>query len=296
MGNQMFESLKRWLQPGPQLSFETASFTHIGGRDNLEDAFGFVQLSPVSGCWVVADGVGGQGAGEVAARLAVETVLAGYRADPKVHGDRLRTLIEAAHHAIAIARQPDSPTADMASTIVVLIAEGDRAAWGHVGDSRLYHFREGQIRHRTEDQSLAQLMVARGALAETDVRSFEQRNVILHALGQTEAPEIRVQGPEKLRAGDGFLLCTDGVWELLEDDELVTIWSSSDSSLTWVERLSSRLQVCIGAKNQTNHRADNPTELLVRGSHGNRIRSAGLPRRSDPFGRISTSDRSAGLP
>lgn len=260
----MINLIKNWLPTRTPLRFDVATLTGIGGRDNLEDAFGHLSVDPHTGCWVVADGVGGQGAGEIAAQLAVETIVCGFRSNPLCSRTELRNLLESAHRAVFAARQPDSPTANMASTVVAMLATNHQAIWGHVGDSRLYHFRAGKLLHRTEDQSLVNLLLARGALTEADIATFPQRNVILHALGQDEIPEIRLHGPVPLQAGDGFLLCSDGVWELASDDELLKVWQASRSADHWLSALEQLLLLRVAAKNNSGQAADNFTAVLIK--------------------------------
>lgn len=260
----MLKLLKNWLPDKPSLRFDTATLNQIGGRDNLEDAVGQAMPNPHSGCWVVADGVGGQGAGEVVSQLAVATILQGFRAQAACSASGLSGLLDAAHQAIFAARQPDTPTVNMATTVVALLAADNRAVWGHVGDSRLYHFRSGKILHRTEDQSLVNMLLARGALQEADIAGFAQRNVILHALGQDKPLEIAIHGPVTIKAGDGFLLCTDGVWELASDDELLASWHGSDSASAWIAGLQQLLEPRAAKKNTTDKPADNYSALAIK--------------------------------
>lgn len=255
----MLKALLNWLPSArPALAFDSALFSRIGGRDNLEDAAAFRLSRNASGCWVVADGVGGQGAGEVAAQLAVDTLLQGIGDLPICEPQVLQSLLASAHQTIAAARHPDSVGADMASTVVALISDGKTALWGHVGDSRLYHFRAGKIWDRTEDQSLVNMLLARGVLQAEEVDQFPQRHIILHALGQDKAPEFCTGQPVALKSGDGFLLCSDGVWELLNDAELLDCWRNSMSAQEWLDNIERLIQPrAIGD-------ADNYTAVAVR--------------------------------
>lgn len=265
----MIKLIKNRLLTRTPLRFDVATLTGIGGRDNLEDAVGQLSVDPHTACWVVADGVGGQGAGEVAAQLVVETILQGFGSNPVCSRPELCSLLESARRAVSTARQPDSPTANMASTVVALLAANNQAVWGYVGDSRLYHFRAGKLLHRTEDQSLVNLLRARGALTKADIATFPQRNMILHALGQDEAPEIRLHGPVQLQAEDGFLLCSDGVWELVGDDELLQLWQASRSAGYWLSILEQLLLSRVTEKNSAGHAADNFTAVVIKvsGNH-----------------------------
>ncbi len=255
----LIQRIKHWFS-APVMSFESAVIRHIGGRDNLEDAAGFRLLEPAGGIWVVTDGVGGQGAGEVAAQIVVDTVLQG-TISPTCTPAGLQKLLVVAHLAVQAARLPNSPTADMASTCVLLLCDGRRALWGHVGDSRLYLLRDGQIMYRTEDQSLVNMLVARGALETSDIAQFAQRHVILCALGQDKTPEFCLANPITLRHGDGFLLCSDGIWELLSDEELLDCWRVEDSAQVWLDKIQELITP------RVTRNSDNYTALAVKVGH-----------------------------
>lgn len=260
----MLKSLINWLAGQTQLQRDSATINQIGGRDNLEDAVGQAIVNPQTGCWLVADGVGGQGAGEVAAQLAINCIEQGFHSQADCSIEGLHSLLQTAHEKVAAARQPGTPCADMASTVVALLIKHDQAWWGHVGDSRLYHFRHGKILHRTEDQSLANLLMARGALKPADSVNFTQRNVILQALGQDKPLEIPVTGPVSIKAGDSFLLCTDGVWELMSDDELLASGQNSVTANDWITVLQDCLESRALKKNHADQPADNYSAVAIK--------------------------------
>lgn len=248
--------LKQWFTSN-SLNFESALCNRIGGRTNLEDAAGFRLLTPAGGVWVVADGVGGQGAGELAAQMVVDTLLqAAERASCTPAS--CQSLLMVAHQAVQAARQSNTPTADMASTGVLLLSDGRYALWGHAGDSRLYHFRGNALRHRTEDQSVLNMLLARGALSPDAAADFAQKHVILQALGQDNPPEFCISQPVRLRSGDGFLLCSDGVWELASDEELLRCWRTANSAQAWLDQLETLITP------RANGNADNFTALVVK--------------------------------
>lgn len=248
----------------PAYRIETATLSGIGGRDNQEDALAYAVQNAQAGCWVIADGVGGRGAGEIASQLAVDSILTGFRNTPACTENNLRRLLESAHQAVFTARRPNTAGADMATTAAVLITAKNRAIWGHVGDSRLYHFRDGRLMHRTADQSLLNMLVACGALPEADINHHPQRNLILHALGQDDTPAFCLHGPVSMQAGDGFLLCTDGVWELVNDIELLECWQNSRSANHWLAGLQQLLEPRAAEQNSTGKPADNYSAIAVK--------------------------------
>ena len=179
---------------------ESAACTHVGKRQNNEDAS---CVAPALGLYAVADGMGGYEGGEVASRLAVETVEASVRAE--------RDLMEAiarAHRAIALRRRGE--LAQMGSTCSAILIRDGRAVLGHVGDSRIYRLRDGLLEQLTRDHSLHDELVAQGFAELPPKASSPYANVITRALGMNgEAHPDVTEHP--VRAGDVYLLCTDGL-------------------------------------------------------------------------------------
>jgi len=255
----------KWLQglarPDGVAALETAVCHGVGGRAQEEDAHAYRLAPDSSGCWVVADGVGGQGAGEVAAHLAVEAVVQAFDA-PRNPLEWLAAAVAAAHDAVAAGRSAGPGAADMASTIVALVIADGQAAWAHVGDSRLYHFRGGRLQARTEDHSLVELMIARGALAEAQRATFPRRHVILQALGETDEPRPGLSGPLVLTPDDAFLLCTDGFWEYLTVPVMEAALRATTTAADWLSQLEAALAAAQAA--DAPGAADNYTALAVR--------------------------------
>lgn len=202
--------------------------THQGRRPNNEDAH---CVFPDLGLFLVADGMGGYEGGEIASALTIETVGDFYHhnaADREVTwpvaGERNRSLEEnimgvalrLAHSRIRARRQ--GPLAQMGSTAAGLVLRHGLAIVGHVGDSRVYRLRDGGLEPLTRDHSLYSELQAAGNEELPDPSSWMYRNVITRALGTDCArPDLRC---EPARPGDRYLLCTDGLLERLEHEEL----------------------------------------------------------------------------
>jgi protein phosphatase len=173
---------------------------------------------------VVCDGMGGGPAGEVASRLAVDTIVAHYKGDDLDAGvdGALRTAIEEANAAVFARAQDEAALGGMGTTAVVLVHLGERVDWAHVGDSRLYRMRDGALERLTRDHSLSQRLQDEGQLAPADVASFEEKNVILRCIGVKAHVEVETGGAEA-RAGDLYLLCSDGLCGYVSDEETARI-------------------------------------------------------------------------
>ena len=206
--------------PADPMQLELAILSRRGGRSYNEDACGHWH-SDDHLCCVVADGAGGHGGGDVASKLAVRHLIARYAAQPIASPAAIRGLIEDVNREVIAHREDAATQQHMHSTVVALFIDlqHSRATWGHCGDSRLYGFRGGRIAARTHDHSLVQSLVDGGMLAPDRMRSHPQRSELLSALGVAPA-DLQVGVCDEgwaLAAGDVFLLCTDGVWEYVDD-------------------------------------------------------------------------------
>ncbi|HMM33998.1 MAG TPA: Stp1/IreP family PP2C-type Ser/Thr phosphatase [Thermoanaerobaculia bacterium] len=209
-------------------------------RKHNEDAY---LLDAERGLFVVADGMGGHAAGEVASRLTVESIQEfiagteddhdntwpfGYNNRYSVDGNRLSTAVERANEKVmrAVVNRPELK--GMGTTVVAALFDEKRATLVHVGDSRAYLFRDSELRRLTDDHSWVQEQVNAGILSEEEARSHPLKNVVTRALGggahvAVDLIEIPVGD------GDRFLLCSDGLTGMVSDEEITEALSSSRS-------------------------------------------------------------------
>lgn len=195
--------------------------THAGAvRPRNEDA---LLDRPEIGLWVVADGAGGHGAGDVASAAIVEAMRAvppGLSAAELLAQVRLR--LTAVHQDLQEEAAQRGPGRILASTVVVMLARGDHFAMLWAGDSRAYLLRGGTLTRVTRDHSLVQELVDQGALREEEAESHPQANVITRAIGaQGELELDKVSG--RIAEGDRFLLCTDGLFKTMSEQEMAAM-------------------------------------------------------------------------
>jgi PPM family protein phosphatase len=169
---------------------------------------------------VVADGMGGHSAGEVASGMAVDLVPRLYYGSARPAPDALREAVEEANRRIYAASLADASKNGMGTTCTSLAVVGDEAFAAHVGDSRLYMMREGKVYLLTEDHSAVMEMVKLGLITPAEARTHEDKNVILRALGTSPEVEVSMLTPFRVRAGDKYLLCSDGLYDLVTDEEI----------------------------------------------------------------------------
>jgi PPM family protein phosphatase len=170
--------------------------------------------------FAVADGMGGHQAGEVASRLAA----AALREDVEPAGGaaRVEALIREANRRIWQQATEDVTASGMGTTITVALVEGDSITIGHVGDSRAYRIRGGQIEQLTDDHSLAGELERSGKLSAEEARTHPQRSVITRALGTEPDVEIDTFAVEG-RPGDVYLLCSDGLSSMVDDASILAV-------------------------------------------------------------------------
>jgi len=178
---------------------------------------------------VVADGMGGALAGEVASQLAVDCVVHEYRESNADVVDSLRHAIEAANHTIHEHGLANPALRGMGTTCTALVLRGGHGYLAHVGDSRAYRVRNGAIEQLTEDHSLVAQLVQHRHLTPEQARVDPRRNVVTRSVGVGPLVEVdahRIADP--LLPGDTYILCTDGLHGLLEDDEIARVATGPD--------------------------------------------------------------------
>jgi len=223
---------------------ETEALSKAGGRESNEDDFGCVLSEDGrSGCWVVADGLGGHRGGETAAKIAVETILSTYRTNPAFAPETIRAGLLATQKEIRRQQEEDPRLYGMRTTAVVLLVQGDRALWAHVGDTRLYLFREGKPIHQTQDHSVTRALYDAGQLTTEQIRTDENRNRLTRVLGKDEDVEPTFAEPVRLHPGDAFLLCTDGFWEHVDEPTMSAelAAASGQPPKAWLDGMEPRL-------------------------------------------------------
>jgi serine/threonine protein phosphatase PrpC len=216
------------------LTVSLASLSRSGQRECNEDAFGYWE-GDASFVAVLCDGAGGHGGGQAAARLAVTHVLEAFAPRPEVSLDALRELVLGANDAVVSQQVAGTPTADMRTTIVLLLLDLDTGAalWAHAGDSRLYRWHEGRLLGHTLDQTLERRL--RDAGLSTGSATPGQ---LTSALGSVDGLEIEVSpAPQRLACGDVLLLCSDGLWSAVDDAAMASSVDGCSDARSWVDRL-----------------------------------------------------------
>ncbi len=261
------------------LELDTCYISETGGRQRNEDACGYWQ-SATTGCWVLSDGAGGHGSGDIASRLVVSTVLQAFSERPEVSSQQALGLLKAANEAVITEKTCGATRDDMHATVTILLLDrGQRSAvLAHVGDSRIYHFRQARIRSMTRDHSLVQQMVDAGYGGTDLLRTHPKRNLLTSAIGAAGAIEMTVSPqPLEVLPGDCFLLCSDGWWEYLEDAEMELALARQSAGADWLDEMAATIR----SRGRAGH--DNYSALCVSARDDSTVLLDSVQARTLPF-------------
>ncbi|MCX8086585.1 MAG: serine/threonine-protein phosphatase [Rhodocyclaceae bacterium] len=204
-------------------NIETCTAQHIGDRQEQQDRVAIFPHPQQKGTLLVAlaDGMGGHTGGALAAEQVIMSAKHNFDAATP-SGSRVKELmaqsIRDAHEGIKLAAITSEQ--DPHSTACLLIVQPGRADWAHCGDSRIYHFRNGEKIARSFDHSHVMNLVKLGYLTEAQAESHPQKNLLISCLGDKDEPKIDFGEAVPLVDGDCFLVCTDGLWAYFSDEEL----------------------------------------------------------------------------
>ena len=251
-----------------RMEIKAYGLTHVGRqRQHNEDSY---LVADEAKLFLVADGMGGHAAGEIASRIAVDSISEfilhtkeddgtwphAYDEHFKRSTNRLMAAVRLANTRVLEAMRKDARLRGMGTTVVACLADGETMSVAHVGDSRAYMIRNNQLQRITNDHSWVFEQVQAGMLTEAEAEKHPLRNVITRALGgalqvSPDASEIEV------KEGDVFLLCSDGLTGMVPEDEILKVVTQSNGDLE---------KACQKLIEEANERGglDNVTAILVK--------------------------------
>lgn len=243
------------------MRYEIGYANRLGNRAANQDRLAAIETED-GVLLVLADGMGGMAKGEVAAQAVIDTARDLYLNAPQPitdSGRLLRDIVNISHDLLVKDLAPDQERSSFGTTAVLCLVQNGEAHWAHVGDSRLYLFRGGRSVYRTRDHSYVETLLQQGVITEEELTRHPRRNQITQCIGCTRyRPEPSIATPVALRENDVLLLCSDGLWEPVDEAQMGESLDGHDSLEAAVQRMADE------AESRAYPRADNLSVLALR--------------------------------
>jgi PPM family protein phosphatase len=217
-----------------------AQLTNVGGRSSNQDKLRSAHRGDLA-CLVVSDGAGGHEGGEIASCVVADAVIEHFLQEPLFAPRTLLACIDHASTAMAQRKAREERLKDMSATVAAVLIDlkHRRALWAHLGDTRVYFFRERKVSRITRDHSLVQQFVDAGYCAPDQLRIHPQRNMLFAAIGAEGDTRPDVIGEVcEMQDGDALLVCTDGFWEWILEEEMELMLHSARTVAEWLHAMA----------------------------------------------------------
>ncbi len=264
LNNPYTEPMRRSATP----LLASGLLTDVGRQRSINQDAGLILDLPRGGLFAVADGMGGHAAGELAANLALDTLSSSFLNGRGAAPERLAEAVQEAN--LAVLRSAVGEYMGMGTTLIAMVIDRSAALIAHVGDSRAYLLRQGELFRLTEDHSWVAEQVRLGHLTEEEARNHQWRSVVSNALGGEERVRLELYGVP-LRQGDRLLLCSDGLSGVIEEADLYTVMAGNQGPDQTARQLIDLSNAEGGP--------DNITAIVVDIEQSSRLPSYPLPRR-----------------
>ena len=232
-------------------------YTDTGSREVNEDCIMTTERNG-SRCFVLCDGLGGHGKGELASACVAASLCQSFEQAPD-SDSFFASAIAAAQERLIAEQKRLGALFEMKTTAVVLVIDGGRWRCAHIGDSRAYHFRRCKQAFRTIDHSVPQMLALAGDIREKDIRCHPDRNRLLRVMGiESDSPRYELTGWQEIKSGDAFLLCSDGFWEPITEKEMSKLLKKAASAESWLAAMADTVR-----KNAAGTDMDNNSAIAV---------------------------------
>lgn len=227
-----------------------STLTNKGMRPVNEDWLD-VSMMPDRQGFILCDGLGGHGKGDLASRLVVRKIR-----ESLENSESLEKSILYAQSELLLEQMREKARGSMKTTVTALILQGNAAKFAHVGDSRIYYFEKSRYILRSQDHSVPQMLAKRGDIRDKDIRHHEDRSRLLRVMGEEwEKPKFEVSPWISVTDRSSFLLCSDGFWELIDEKHMCKTLKKSKTPEEWLQNMAKIVQENGRGTNMDNYSA-----------------------------------------
>ncbi len=231
------------------MNIDLFSYSNMGARPLNEDSYG-VKNDDDRCIAVLCDGLGGHNCGEVASQSAVKNILEGISQIETLEADKIYEILRIVNEGLVQHQITHPEFNGMRTTAVGCIVDKNELHYFNSGDSRFYFFSNGTLSCMSKDHSVSQMSVELGEMSFDNIRFDADRNKLLKVLGDNTSNEVgTIYRPIPYKSGDAFLLCSDGFWEYVLEEEMEIDLSKSNSAKEWIEFMLVRLLLKFNGNN-----------------------------------------------
>lgn len=236
-----------------------SSVTDVGDRDINEDSYACISADNLYG-FIVCDGLGGHGLGDVASRTVVDTFVSFIKNDYFLGNHSFENFFKEANFRLLQGQKEKSVSNKMKTTAAAVVFKDNVLYCSNIGDTRIYVFKDNNLTNRSIDHSVTGYLALSGAISDGEIRSHPDKNRLLRALGDdAELMKFDCFDPIHLQHNMAVLICSDGFWELIKEDDICLTLSESKSSSEWLERMMELLK-----PDDNDKKKDNITAITIR--------------------------------
>ena len=231
------------------MNIDIFSYSNAGARALNEDSYG-VKNDENRCIAVLCDGLGGHNCGEVASQAAVKNIIEGISRIEDLQADKIYSVLKIVNDWLIQQQMIKPEQKGMRTTAVGCVVDNNRLTYFNSGDSRFYFFSNGTLRTMSKDHSVSQMSVELGEMTFDNIRFDADRNKLLTVLGESTTNEAgTIYQPIPYKSGDAFLLCSDGFWEYVLEEEMEIDLSKATTAKEWIEYMTVRLLLKFSGNN-----------------------------------------------
>lgn len=215
------------------MKIDMSSITEVGNREINEDYIGYTHSKGYY-CWIVCDGLGGHDRSEVASKFITDYLIKSFNNSPTDNIEKLKSLVATSNNELLKLQESEG---DINTTLTMVILKDNKLTFLHVGDSRIYCINYKKIIYQSKDHSVPQMLYLMGEIEEKDIRGHEDSNRLLKVLGMEWDNNKCDISTIIITENIGIILCTDGFWEYILEDEMIRNYKKSKDSNAWINKM-----------------------------------------------------------